>query len=83
MAFRKYKDTCGKSPISEYEYGDNFIRVRFGKAKNRWKPNKTYQWTAYYIGQDRLDEMKALGDKGCGLAAYILKNVAGQASRIY
>lgn len=81
MSFRKY--TGKKSAITEYESGINYVRVRFGNAKSRWNPGKTYQWTAYGIGEDRIGEMKKLAEGGGGLEEYILKNCAKSASRIY
>lgn len=81
MSFRKY--TGKKSAITEYECGTNYVRVRFGNAKARWNPNKTYQWTAYGIGEDKIAEMKTLADGGRGLEDYIVRNCAKSASRIY
>ena len=81
MAFRKYKD--GKSAITEYEQGVNYVRVRFGNAKTRWNPKRTYQWTAYGIGEDKIGEMRKLAESGKGLEDYIVKNCAKSASRIY
>ena len=83
MAFKKYKASDGNSPVTEYETGLNFVRVRFGKAKNRWKADKTYQWTAYGIGDEKIAKMKKLAEDGKGLEAYILRNCAKSASRIY
>lgn len=82
MAFRKYRGSA-KSPISEYEVGQNFIRVRFGKAKGKWKPGKTYQWTEYGVGKENVDQMKKLAEQGTGLRHFIDGTVAGQVSRIY
>ena len=81
MAFRKYK---GKnSSITEYEHGVNYVRVRFGNAKSRWNPKKTYQWTSYGIGEDRISEMKKLADKGSGLDDYIARNCTKNICRVY
>ena len=84
--WRKYKDLCGKSPISQYEAGENFIRVKFGKLRNsngQFKPHKTYEWRAWSVGQEVIDEMKHFADYGCGLAKYIAKGFAKSTSRIY
>lgn len=81
MAFRKYKD--GKSAITEYEHGVNYVRVKFGNAKSKWNPKKTYQWTAYGIGEGRISEMKKLADSGSGLETYIMKNCTHNVCRVY
>lgn len=82
--WKTYKDLCGRSPVTEYEYGPNYIRVRFGKMRGgMMKPDKTYQWTSYSLGESAIEEMKELADYGCGLAKYILANCAKKASRIY
>ena len=82
--WRRYKNLCGKSPISQYELGENFIRVKFGNAKQgTFKPNKTYEWRAWSVGQEVIDEMKRYAEKGSGLNTYIMNGFAKSTSRIY
>lgn len=83
--YRKYKDLCKRSPVSEYEYGVNYIRIRFGKAKYGYNPRRTYEWTWFFVGEKAVTKMKDLADHGCGLAAYLLYNpsIRKQCSRVF
>ena len=62
----KYKDRSGSSGISAYEIGDDWIRVRF-------KPGTIYKYSYRSAGQDHVEQMKDLAQKGRGLASYISK----------
>lgn len=82
--YRKYKRPRGKVPISEFEAGDNFIRVRFAKPRAGMGLRRTYEWRAWGVGQDVIDEMKSLASMGAGLEDFIAKGeFIKQSSRIF
>lgn len=62
-----YRDINGDSGISAYDYGDDWIKVRF-------KDGKTYEYQGSKIGQAHITAMKALADAGDGLNSYIMRN---------
>jgi len=62
-----YKDIDGDSGVEAYEYGEDWIRIKF-------KHSGTYEYRAARIGALHLDAMKRLADTGDGLSAYINKN---------
>ena len=64
---KAYRDINGDSGISAYDYGDDWINVRF-------KDGMTYEYRASKIGQAHITEMKALADAGDGLNSYIMRN---------
>jgi hypothetical protein len=64
---KPYRDVDGDSGVSAYEYGDEWIRVRF-------KHGGTYEYRASSIGLSHLNAMKRLADSGDGLATYINTN---------
>ena len=59
-----YRDINGDSGVSAYEYGDDWIRVRF-------KSGYTYEYRSTRIGAAHISTMKRLADAGDGLNAYI------------
>ncbi|MDR2982418.1 MAG: hypothetical protein LBV12_09265 [Puniceicoccales bacterium] len=61
---KTYKNTDGNSGVSTYEYGKDWIRIRF-------KNGTTYEYRSAKIGVHHLDQMKQLADLGNGLNAYI------------
>lgn len=82
--YRKYKKPKGAAPISEFESGDNFIRVRFAKPRAGMGNRRTYEWRAWGVGQEAIDEMKKLADAGSGLEDFIANGVfLKQSSRIF
>lgn len=64
---KAYRDTNGNSGISAYDYGDDWIKVKF-------KDGKIYEYQALKIGQAHIKAMKALADAGDGLNSYIMRN---------
>lgn len=62
-----YRNINGDSGISAYNYGDDWISVRF-------KDGKTYEYRASKIGQEHITAMKALADAGSGLNSYIMRS---------
>ena len=63
----KYKNLGGDSGVDGYEYGDDWIRVRF-------KDGDVYVYKSSRIGAKHLNTMKTLADSGKGLNAYINVN---------
>ncbi len=61
-----YKDTNRDSGIEAYEYGDDWITVKFDAGSHRH-----YKYQASKIGQAHIDRMKKLADSGNGLNSYI------------
>ena len=61
---KAYRDINGDSGVSSYDYGDDWIKVRF-------KDGKVYEYRSSKIGQAHINTMKKLADSGDGLNAYI------------
>ena len=64
---KAYKDINGDSGISAYDYGDDWINVRF-------KDGKTYEYQASKIGQAHITAMRTLADASDGLNSYIMRH---------
>lgn len=64
---KAYGNIGGDSGVSAYEYGDDWIRVRFTKGG-------TYEYRAAKIGLSHIEAMKRLADAGNGLNGYIRSN---------
>jgi hypothetical protein len=62
-----YRDINANSGISAYDYGVDWIKVRF-------KDGKTYEYQASKIGLAYITAMKELADAGDGLNSYIMRN---------
>lgn len=60
----RYKNRSGRSGISAYEIGSDYIRVRFSSGD-------TYQYSYRKAGQSHVETMKALASVGSGLNSYI------------
>ncbi len=71
----RYGDISGRSPIAEYEIGEDFIRIWFADGKG-------YEYNAIKPGQPHVDEMKRLAAQGRGLTTYINKHVMRFARRV-
>ncbi|MCH8518733.1 hypothetical protein LAT59_03145 [Candidatus Gracilibacteria bacterium] len=63
-----YKNINGDSGVISYEYGEDYIKVKF-------KDNSIYVYTYESAGKIHIDKMKQLADLGQGLNAYINTNV--------
>lgn len=85
MVWRNYKNLARNSPVTKYFIGDNFIRIIFGRGGGGgFDMVKRYQWTAYYIGQGMIDEMKRLAENGRGLFTYVNSHrLRHQVARVY
>lgn len=71
---RKYRDYDHDSNVSEYEYGEDYIRVQF-------KDGSTYEYTSASAGTSNIEEMKRLADCGDGLNSFINRCVRKRYSR--
>ena len=66
---KKYIDPDHDSGISEFDYGDNWISVKF-------KSGRVFTYRAVNVGTAHIEKMKHLADTGDGLNAYINSNPA-------
>ena len=64
---QKYVDKNGDSGISDYEYDNNQIKIKF-------KFGKTYTYPSSKVGLTHFNNMRKLADAGDGLNAYINTN---------
>ncbi len=65
-----YLNKRGNSPISYYEFGDDYITVSFKGSK------KNYTYSYLGAGEAHVENMKILAISGSGLSAYITRNVS-------
>jgi hypothetical protein len=63
---KSYRDINGDSGVAAYEYGEDWIEVRFSAGSTR-----NYRYESAKIGQPHIETMKRLADAGDGLNAYI------------
>jgi hypothetical protein len=71
---KSYANVDGDSNVTAYEYGDNWIRVKFSDGS-------IYEYTHSSAGQHNIDTMKRLADSGDGLNSFIMRNVKKSYSR--
>jgi len=64
----RYSNYGGDSGVSYYEYGADYINVKFSTGKIY-----TYSYSSANI--HHIEKMKTLADQGRGLNSYIMKNV--------
>ena len=64
-----YLNTDGDSGVDAYEYGSDYIRVRFLKTF------KVYRYTYKSAGKDNIEYMKQFADSGNGLNEFINRHV--------
>lgn len=60
----KYKNLSGKSGVSEYLIGDDFIKIKF-------ITDDIYVYTYASARRKTIDNMKSFAQKGKGLSTYI------------
>ena len=65
---RTYKDLSGGSGVLRYDYGPDWIEVKF-------KNDGVYRYTYSSAGQSHIEKMKCLADSGRGLSNYISQYV--------
>jgi hypothetical protein len=63
-----YKNLNGRSGVTAYEIGDDWIKVRF-------RAGGTYNYTYESTGKERVERMKVLAAAGKGLSTFISKHV--------
>ena len=63
-----YKDIDNDSGVSGYNYGSDYIEVEF-------KGGSIYLYNYSNPGEQHVEEMKRLADRGDGLNSYIMKYV--------
>lgn len=65
----RYKDLSGKSGITHYFIGDDFIAIKFkGEIA-------TYIYSYSLCGKNHIENMKGLALKGYGLSTYISQHL--------
>lgn len=65
---QNYSNLCGKSGVSAFEIGTDFIKVMFSTGK-------IYTYTYRSAGMEKVEEMKRLALGGCGLNSFIMRHV--------
>ncbi|HEX2100141.1 MAG TPA: hypothetical protein VHF69_05740 [Candidatus Synoicihabitans sp.] len=65
-----YGNQRGNAGVEAYEYGSDWIRIRFARS------NDVYEYTARAIGRANLATMKRLAEAGAGLTTFINQNPA-------
>ena len=63
---QNYLNLCGKSGVSFFEIGNDFIKVMFSNGK-------IYTYTYRSAGMDKVEEMKRFALRGCGLNSFIMR----------
>ena len=63
-----YRDIDNDSGVVAYEYGDNYIVVKFYDGTR-------YEYTYISAGVHNIEQMKLLANRGDGLNAYIQDHV--------
>jgi len=70
----RYENRDGRSPITGFEEGDDFIRIEF-------RNNTVYLYNEESAGPQNISKMKELAHEGRGLAAFINANKPGYVIR--
>jgi hypothetical protein len=65
LSMMRYANRTGRSNVSGYEIGDEFIRVKFNRAA------RIYTYSHRKAGKHRVDKLKILAQVGHGLNSYI------------
>jgi len=61
---RAYRSRSGDSGVTGYEYGSDWIKLRFHGGK-------LYEYSSRRIGAENLETMKRLADSGEGLTTFV------------
>ena len=62
---QRYKNLSGKSGITYYSIGEDFIEIKFKDIPG------IYIYSNELCGKGHIEKMKALASKGRGLATYV------------
>ncbi|MBI1347511.1 hypothetical protein GC163_14625 [bacterium] len=65
---RTYKNLSGNSGVSAYEYGNDYIKLRF-------KDSSIYTYTYSSAGSSHIEHMKKSAEQGRGLSTYVAQHV--------
>lgn len=65
---QNYLNLSGKSGVSAFEIGSDFIKVMFSTGA-------VYAYTYRSAGMEKVEEMKQLALRGCGLNSFIMRHV--------
>lgn len=65
---KRYKDITGKSGVSAYRLGEDYIEIKF-------KTGETYIYNYVRPGKLYVEQMKRLAEKGKGLSTFISQKV--------
>lgn len=74
----KYLNLSGKSGVTRYEIGSNYIIVEFVDKVSHY--DRIYLYTNAATGTDHIDEMRRLALLGRGLHGYINTHLKGKLS---
>lgn len=64
---QNYLNLRGKSGVRAFEFGADFIKVMFSSGA-------VYTYTYSSAGAEKVEEMKRLALRGCGLNSFIMKH---------
>ena len=70
----RYKNLGRNSGVFAYEYGDDYIRVKF-------KDGAVYLYNYASAGSNNIERMKVLAEYGQGLSSFINRNVRKKYAR--
>lgn len=73
---KTYKNKSGDSGVAAYETGADFIKILFRKSP------KIYTYTYQNPGEEPVERMKILAEKGSGLSIYISQNVKSNYEKV-
>jgi len=74
---KKYRNVSGKSGVSAYEIGEDFILIQFVNTR------ETYVYNYGMPGRETVEQMKALARSGKGLSTFISQVVKDDYFRKY
>lgn len=66
---RPYLNIDGDSNVEAYEIGTDYIDVKFRGTM------KVYRYSYISAGQENVEQMKTLAQRGTGLNSFIMRNV--------
>lgn len=65
----RYRNSRGNSGVSAFEIGTSYIDVKFSGTA------RVYRYSYQKAGQNHVEVMKKMANKGSGLNSYIMRNV--------
>lgn len=70
----QYKNFNGNSNIKAFSFGTDYIDIQFNKGA-------IYRYSYNSAGSMKVEQMKELAIKGCGLNSYIMRNAKKEYER--